>query len=111
MNKDNEQYLLSQDLFISDVDLHHYKSPIELMQTQMQMQVEDYIMKAVMKVGINVDKEELLKALQYDRNQYDKGYKDGCSKCRQELMEILRENDLYIPTQVVNKLLTVGISI
>ena len=109
MNKDKEQYLLTQDLFISDVDLHGYKPPIEIIQSQMQMQVEDYIMKAVMKLGINVDKEELLKALKYDRNQYNKDYKDGRAKCRQELIEILRENDLHISTQVVNKLLTIGI--
>lgn len=109
MNKDKELYLLSQDLFISDVDLHGYKSPIEMIQSQMQMQFDDNIMKAVYKTGINVNKEELLKALKYDRNQYNKGYKDGCAKCRQELIEILRENDLYISTQVVNKLLTIGI--
>ena len=34
-------------------------------------------MKAIRKVGVNVDKGELIKALQYDRNQYAKGYKDG----------------------------------
>lgn len=28
-------------------------------------------------VGYQVDKEELIKALNYDRNQYEKGYKDG----------------------------------
>lgn len=71
MNKGTEQYLLTQDLFISDVDLNGYKSPIEMIQSQMQMQVEDYIMKAIMKLGINVDKKELLRALEYDRNQYN----------------------------------------
>ena len=29
------------------------------------------------KIGVNVDKEELEKALRYDRHQYSKGYKDG----------------------------------
>ena len=28
-------------------------------------------------IGYKVDKGELIKALQYDRNQYDKGYNDG----------------------------------
>lgn len=28
-------------------------------------------------IGYRVDKDELIKALQYDRDQYDKGYKDG----------------------------------
>lgn len=38
--------------------------------------IESEIYKAVMNVGVNVDKEELVKALQYDREQYQKGYKD-----------------------------------
>lgn len=38
---------------------------------------ENMVMKAIREVGVNVDKEELIKALQYDRNQYTKGYEDG----------------------------------
>lgn len=57
-----------------------YKSPIEVFQTEMQSQIEGEIYKAVMKVGIYVDKDELLKALQYDRNQYQKGYTDRDSE-------------------------------
>lgn len=54
-----------------------YKSPIEIMQTGMRVQMENGIMKAVQDVGIHVDKDELLKALAYDREQYQKGYEDG----------------------------------
>ncbi len=54
-----------------------YKSPIEIVHTGMQVQMENGIMKAVQDVGINVDKDELLKALAYDREQYQKGYADG----------------------------------
>lgn len=28
-------------------------------------------------IGYEIDKEELIKALRYDRNQYEKGYEDG----------------------------------
>jgi hypothetical protein len=65
-----------------------YQSPIEVIQTQMRNQIEGEIYKAVMNVGVNVDKEELLKALQYDRGQYQKGYKDRddqivrCKDCK-----------------------------
>jgi len=65
-----------------------YQSPIEVFQTQMQSQIVGEIYKAVMKVGVNVDKDELLKALQYDRDQYQKGYKDRdaeivrCKDCK-----------------------------
>ena len=53
-----------------------YKSPIEIIQTQMQTHVEDTIYQSVMKVGVTVDKDELLKAMAYDRQQYQKGYAD-----------------------------------
>lgn len=53
-----------------------YKSPIEIIQTQMQTHVEDTIYQSVMKVGVTVDKDELLKALTYDRQQYQNGYAD-----------------------------------
>lgn len=63
-----------------------YQSPIEVIQSQMRSQIEGEIYKAVMNVGVNVNKDELFKALQYDRNQYQKGYEDRDS-------EIVRCND------------------
>lgn len=54
-----------------------YESPIKIIAGEMQTQIDDDIYRAVQNVGINVDKEELLKALAYDRGQYEKGYKDG----------------------------------
>ena len=37
----------------------------------------NYIVETCVKMGVNVDKDELLKALAYDRGQYEKGYADG----------------------------------
>ena len=58
-----------------------YKSPIDLLvadiQYQFEKQQDEEIYKAVLHYVPNVDKEELLRALKYDRNQYDKGYADG----------------------------------
>lgn len=92
-----------------------YKSPIQIVQeqissieSQLENQLENETLKAIHKYGIYVDKDELIKALKYDRQQYDKGFEDGVHKCRQELLEILRENDCYISTAVINKLLTIG---
>ena len=55
-------------------------------------------MKAVRKVGVNVDKYELIKALQYDRNQYTKGYEDGkneiLNKIKAEIMDTLYVDSL-----------------
>ena len=53
-----------------------YESPIKIAMTQTRNQLEDGILKAVRDVGIYVDKERLLRALQYDSDQYYKGYND-----------------------------------
>ena len=57
-----------------------YKSPIELIYQGMEYEIEKDILKAVHKQNINVDKQELIRALQYDRNQYEKGYSDAMAK-------------------------------
>ena len=59
-----------------------YKSPIEVyandMLSQIRQREEDQIVAEVSQaVDVNVEKEELIKALNYDRNQYYKGYEDG----------------------------------
>lgn len=54
-----------------------YKSMFEIIRKEMEMQVENEVYKAVQKYDIHVDKEELIKALKYDRGQYEKGYWDA----------------------------------
>ena len=54
-----------------------YDSPIRLAVSKMASQFDDAIYNAVVKTGIDVDKDELVRALNYDRNQYEKGYRDG----------------------------------
>ena len=58
-----------------------YKSPIEILTTdiytQIMKQEEQEIYKAVVNTGVVVDKEELLRALKYDRMQYSAGFRDG----------------------------------
>ena len=60
-----------------------YESPIRMIVAEMQSQIEEQegqiLMKAVRDVGFDVDKNELMKALAYDRNQYQKGYNDAMS--------------------------------
>ena len=70
-----------------------YESPIKMIRdavlSEVELDTEKCIMKAVRKYAIDVDKDELLKALKYDRGQYEKGYADGlnankwipCSGC------------------------------
>ena len=79
-----------------------YESPIEKiygeLQTQIEQEDENIVMKAVRDVGITVDKEELINALQYDRKQYTKGYSDGKSdvldKIRTEILDTLYVDSL-----------------
>lgn len=77
-----------------------YKSPIEIVIGQMQTEQENNIFRAVQSVGINVDKEELIRALQYDREQYNKGYKDGLEEGMRVFAERLKSADYYTETGV-----------
>ena len=61
----------------------NYKSPIEAIYSDVQLQFEDNVYKAVQAVDIHVDREELIKALQYDRQQYEKGWRDALLKAQE----------------------------
>lgn len=58
--------------------------------------LDNQIVGEVLKIGINVDKDELIKALKYDREQYEKGYEDGyidgAKNGAQEIFEIFKKN-------------------
>ena len=58
-----------------------YNSPIKLYETTMQTIIderEDAIFAKIQdSFAVDVDKDELIRALQYDRNQYEKGYEAG----------------------------------
>lgn len=68
-----------------------HESPITIIQDQMRMQMEDNIYKAVQHFSVDVNKEELIKALAYDRDQYQKGYSDRdqeivrCKDCKYQV--------------------------
>lgn len=63
-----------------------WESPIKTICDEMRTQFEGEVLKAVQRVGIEVDKDQLIKALNYDRNQYDEGYKHGYSYAKSELI-------------------------
>lgn len=68
-----------------------YESPIELIVKDTYQKIleqrEENIFKAIFETGVKVDKEELLKALKYDREQYNKGYMDGAKEFAERLKE------------------------
>lgn len=72
-----------------------WQSPIEMyfndMRISQEERLEETVFKAVQEVGIQVNRDELLKALAYDREQYDKGYRDACRDMRRAFFNALDE--------------------
>lgn len=70
-----------------------YNSPINVISQmvdehikEMQKQEETAIMAEITrKIGVDIDKDELIRALNYDRNQYEKGFFDGMMSGRNEV--------------------------
>ena len=61
-----------------------YKSPIEILNSfsdsimqRFAEETDKLVLTAMYNIGVTVDKAELIKALEYDRDQYEKGYRDG----------------------------------
>lgn len=69
-----------------------YESPITMYMSdinkEIQKQTEEESMIVINQtIGFDVDKEELLKALQYDREQYEKGYRD----CKNDILDKVKQ--------------------
>ena len=54
--------------------------------SDIEKRLEDATYKAVIECGVAVDKDELIKALAYDRGQYEKGYGDGYRATKDEIV-------------------------
>ena len=73
-----------------------YESPINLYMQEITSKIENerentITAKISESIGIDIDKGELIKALQYDRQQYSKGYADAKAMCESMLDEIRAE--------------------
>ena len=79
-----------------------YESPIELITQDLLTQMENGCVGAIQKYGFNVDKEELRKALQYDRNQYDKGFMDGRKEFAEALIEEINKAYVYFDSSNIS---------
>ena len=73
-----------------------YKSPIDLVVNQVQKiileQQENQVSQAIQNIGVKVDKKELIKALKYDREQYQNGYNDGYTDGANAMLEKIKAN-------------------
>lgn len=72
-----------------------YESPIQLT-SNVRTEVDNEIFKAIVEHNVNVDKDELIKALRYDRDQYDKGYTDGVKDFARELKNCFTISKEYL---------------
>lgn len=72
-----------------------YESPISIIERITRSateEVENTITRTVsLYLDVKVDKEELKKALDYDRQQYDKGYKDALAEIREKIENVKTE--------------------
>lgn len=63
-----------------------WEPPINIMEKEWETKIEGDIIKAIKSYNIDVDKEEFIKALNYDRNQYKAGYKDALEWMQRVIM-------------------------
>ena len=80
-----------------------YESPIKQYLSEIQAEMESALLYTVkQKIGYDVDKAELIKALKYDREQYEKGFSDGLNSdkwvsVQERLPEIGQNVLIYYP--------------
>lgn len=82
--------------FITSPDMSGYESPIRMIVGEMETKMENDTLMAIHRYGIDVDKEGLIKALNYDRGQYEKGYaygyEAGYQKAKEDLINLIKNN-------------------
>lgn len=71
--------------------LEGYECPVQLIQRAVNKDVENMLMKSIHSVGVTVDKDELVRALNYDRDSYAKGYKEGYNKACDKIIGLVRK--------------------
>ena len=109
----------SDEVDLDKTDVDGYVCPIrivtEKMARELQKAQEDAVIQAVLNIGVTVDKEELVKALAYDRGQYEKGFRDGrmASQIRGEwkILEYGMWRDSYYAPYLVVECSNCGLSV
>lgn len=84
-----------------------YDCPISTSISQLQtMMVEEYnhqVLKAVGQIGIKIDEDGLVKALNQDRQRYEEAYRAGYSACKKEyedrMLKIAKLTGVYLESE------------
>lgn len=77
-----------------------YQSPIDIIFGETQTKLEGDVLKVIKNYDITVDKNELLKALNYDRDQYHKGWSDGWVHAKWDIIRC-KDCKWYIPAKSI----------
>ena len=70
-----------------DTDGFDWVSPVELFTKEFQTRIDDGIQQLIeVELGAKIDREEFIKAMNYDRNQFAVGFKSGYAKRDSEIV-------------------------
>ena len=77
------------------IDTNIYDCPIfeqiGQLQTMMANEHDRMVLKAVQQVGIEIDQESLIQAINSDRKRYEEAYKKGYADCEEHYKELLSQ--------------------
>ena len=70
-----------------DTDGFDWVSPVELFTKEFKTRIDDGIQQLIeIELGAKIDREEFIKAMNYDRNQFAVGFKSGYAKRDSEIV-------------------------
>lgn len=70
-----------------DTDNFGWVSPVELFTKEFQTRIDDGIQQLIeVELGAKIDREEFIKAMNYDRNQFAVGFKSGYAERDSEIV-------------------------
>lgn len=76
---------------------------ISQLQTMMTQEYNHQILKAVGQIGIQIDEDGLVQALNQDRQRYEEAYKAGYSACKKEyeerMLQIAKLTGVYLESE------------
>ena len=75
------------------IDANIYDCPISeqigQLKTMMANEHDRMVLKAVQQIGIEIDQEALIQAINSDRKRYEEAYKKGYADCEEHYKELL----------------------
>lgn len=85
-----------------------WESPIDIIYQTVYKDIsqlmDNCVMDAITEVGISVNKEELIKCINYDRNSYEKGYEDGRAEAIDECKNIVKKFIGYLDEDMIGRI-------